>query len=63
MRAILVELAGPDDAAVRGIIEGRARLPGPGEVRVVARGEGALAPVERSAQELASRTNLEGEPL
>lgn len=63
MRAILVELAGPDDAAMRGVIEGRARLLGPGEVRVVERGEGALAPVERSADELASAVRREGEPL
>ncbi len=31
MRAIVVELAGPDDAAVRGIIEGAVRAIGPGE--------------------------------
>lgn len=62
MRAILVELAGPDDAAARGVIEGRARLLGRGAVRMVDRGEGALAPVERSPEELAGRPNPEGEP-
>ena len=44
MRAILVELAGPDDAALRGILEGRARLIGPGQQRLIDRGEGGLAP-------------------
>ena len=42
MRAFVVEFAGADDAAVRGIIEGEARAIGPG--RPAERGEGALAP-------------------
>jgi quercetin dioxygenase-like cupin family protein len=62
MRAIQVELAGPDDSAVRGILEGRARLIGPGEATAVARGMGQLA--ERPPD--ADRTdgaNREGEPM
>ncbi|MBA2380851.1 MAG: cupin domain-containing protein [Chloroflexi bacterium] len=41
MRAFVVELAGPDDAMFRGILEGRAAaiVPGP---KVVSRGEGTL---------------------
>ena len=42
MRAILVELAGRDDAAARGILDGAARRLGPGESGVVGRGEGRL---------------------
>jgi quercetin dioxygenase-like cupin family protein len=43
MRAFVVEFAGPDDAAMRGIIEGEARaLPAGALPRSV--GEGALAP-------------------
>jgi quercetin dioxygenase-like cupin family protein len=41
MRAFVVELAGPDDASFRGILEGRALEIGPG-TRVVSRGEGVL---------------------
>lgn len=44
MRAIVVEFAGPDDAHVRGILEGAARLVEPGERGRVTRGEGRLAP-------------------
>lgn len=42
MRAIVVEFAGRDDAAARGILEGAARRLGPGEAGAVARGEGRL---------------------
>jgi hypothetical protein len=42
MRAFVVELAGSDDTAFRGILEGRAREIGSG-IRVVSRGEGALS--------------------
>ena len=41
MRAFVVELAGPDDAAFRGILEGRAVEIGTG-TRAVSRGEGVL---------------------
>jgi quercetin dioxygenase-like cupin family protein len=44
MRVIVVELAGPDDAHVRGILEGRARRLLPSEAGAVAKGEGSLAP-------------------
>jgi quercetin dioxygenase-like cupin family protein len=44
MRAILVELTGPDDAWARGILEGRACVLGPGEARPAARAVGRLAP-------------------
>jgi quercetin dioxygenase-like cupin family protein len=60
MRAILVELAGPDDSAVRGILEGRARLIGPGEARAADRAVGRLA--ERPAPQLDAR-DREGEPM
>jgi quercetin dioxygenase-like cupin family protein len=50
MRAFAVELAGPDDAAVRGILSGEARELLPGEAGA-SRGEGRLAeretPLER----------------
>jgi quercetin dioxygenase-like cupin family protein len=48
MRAFIVEFAGADDEAFRGILEGRpaaALGPGPGP-RVVARGEGSLTSPE-----------------
>jgi quercetin dioxygenase-like cupin family protein len=44
MRVIIVELAGADDAHLRGILEGRARRLLPSEAGRVARGEGRLAP-------------------
>lgn len=44
MRAFVVEFAGPDDASVRGILEGIAKRLGPGEAGRAARGEGRLAP-------------------
>ena len=42
MRAFVVELAGPDDALFRGILDGRLAALGPGDARAVRRGEGAL---------------------
>jgi quercetin dioxygenase-like cupin family protein len=42
MRAFVVELAGADDTAFRGILEGRALEIGSG-IRVVSRGEGVLS--------------------
>ena len=44
MRAIVVELAGPDDAHLRGILEGRARRLLPAQAGQVEKGVGALAP-------------------
>lgn len=60
MRAILVELAGADDADLRGMVEGRARLLGPGEGGRADRGIGSLAP---RVVEPGSDANREGEPL
>jgi quercetin dioxygenase-like cupin family protein len=48
MRAIVVEFAGRDDAAARGILEGWARRLGPGESGAAARGEGRLVSPSRS---------------
>jgi len=42
MRAIVVELAGPDDSHLRGILEGVARRVGPGDAGRVSKGEGTL---------------------
>jgi quercetin dioxygenase-like cupin family protein len=47
MRAIVVELAGADDAWARGILEGASRRLGPGETGAVSKGEGQLAPRRR----------------
>jgi quercetin dioxygenase-like cupin family protein len=58
MRAIQIELTGPDDASVRGILEGRARLIGSGEATPAARGEGRLA--DRAREPAGER---EGEPM
>ena len=44
MRALVVELAGADDAHMRNILPGQARRLGPGEAGHAARGEGHLAP-------------------
>ncbi len=44
MRAFVVEFAGPDDAEMRGILEGIAKRLGPGEAGRAPRGEGKLAP-------------------
>jgi quercetin dioxygenase-like cupin family protein len=60
MRAILIELAGPDDTAVRGILEGRARLIGPGEGRQADRAVGQLA--DRSPRDV-DPAHREGEPM
>ena len=43
MRAIVVEFAGADDAAINAVLEGAARRLGPGEAGRVERGEGGLA--------------------
>jgi len=58
MRAITVELAGPDDRAMRGILEGIAKRLKPGEGGAVAKAEGRLAdrPIDPSLRD------REGEP-
>lgn len=58
MRAIVVEFSGPDDAHVRGLIEGTPRRIGPGGARAVAKGEGRLAPRPGGRD----ATAVEGEP-
>ena len=58
MRAIVVELAGADDAHLRGILQGQAKRLGPGEAGSASRGEGALAPRPIDPEERDS----EGEP-
>jgi quercetin dioxygenase-like cupin family protein len=58
MRVFIVEFAGPDDSAVRGILEGSARELLPGEARP-SRADGELAP--RPEPLVHDRT--EGEPL
>jgi quercetin dioxygenase-like cupin family protein len=58
MRVIVVELAGADDAWVRGILEGTARRLGPGDRGRVAKGQGSLAPRTRAAR----RDPAAGEP-
>ena len=57
MRAFVVEFAGPDDAAVRGIIEGRVRELTAGGSRA-ARADGSLTNPRRRA----ARAATEGEP-
>jgi quercetin dioxygenase-like cupin family protein len=42
MRAIVVEFAGPDDARIRGILEGTARRLGPGERRATKKAVGRV---------------------
>jgi quercetin dioxygenase-like cupin family protein len=59
MRVVLVELAGPDDAAVRGILSGEVRALAPGEA-APQRGVGRLA--ER-ADVWPRRDTESGEPL
>jgi quercetin dioxygenase-like cupin family protein len=58
MRAIAVELAGPDDREMRGILDGIAKRLGPGEAGAVAKAEGRLAerPIDPSLHD------REGEP-
>jgi quercetin dioxygenase-like cupin family protein len=58
MRVFIVEFAGPDDSAVRGILTGRARELGPGE-SPASRADGELAP----HAEPIVRDEAEGEPL
>ncbi len=61
MRAIVIEFGGADDAAVRGIIEGRNLLPGNGEGAGNATpGEGRLAP--RSGPGPSDYDRSSGEP-
>jgi quercetin dioxygenase-like cupin family protein len=57
MRAIAVELAGPDDRAMRAVLEGVAKRIGPGDAHV-AKGVGRLA--ERSRTDV--ERDREGEP-
>ncbi|HYN47711.1 MAG TPA: hypothetical protein VER83_02530, partial [Candidatus Nanopelagicales bacterium] len=65
MRAIVVELAGPDDAYQRGILDGRPLAIGAGDAEAKA----AAVPAERADGELsaspadAARAAAEGEPL
>lgn len=58
MRAIVVELAGADDAHLRGILQGQARRLGPGEAGAASKGEGRLAPRPIDAE----ARHREGEP-
>jgi len=60
MRAIVVEFAGPDDAALGAVLEGAARRLGPGAATRPSRGEGRLA--ERPIDP-ARRDRTTGEPL
>lgn len=60
MRAVVVEFAGPDDAHVRGILEGAARLVEAGSGHRVARGEGHLVP---RAIDPATHDRTPGEPI
>jgi hypothetical protein len=58
MRAIVVELAGPDDAHIKSVLEGIARRLGPGQAGTVGRGIGQLA----AQQPGPSPRDREGEP-
>ena len=61
MRALVVEIAGPDDSHLRGILEGQAKRLAPGEAGeagTASRGEGRLAPRPMDPEQRAS----EGEP-
>jgi quercetin dioxygenase-like cupin family protein len=58
MRAFVVEFAGPDDAGIRGILEGAA-LELPGGSPSASRGEGRLVPPDRPVP----HDRSEGEPL
>ena|SRR5437879_1939593 len=60
MRAIVVEFGGADDAAARGILEGRALALGPGEFGESAQGEGQLADRPPKAED---HDRSEGEPF
>ena len=59
MRAIVVELAGADDAHMRKVLEGVAKRLGPGEAGSASRGEGSLAPRPIDPEQRDS----EGEPV
>jgi quercetin dioxygenase-like cupin family protein len=58
MRAIVVELTGPDDSLVEGVLPGAARVIGPGDTATRAEGALAEAPIP---PERVDRTT--GEPL
>jgi quercetin dioxygenase-like cupin family protein len=60
MRAFVVEFSGPDDAAVRGILDGSALRLGSGVRGPVERGDGALVPPRRAPDDVDRST---GEPL
>jgi hypothetical protein len=58
MRALVVEIAGPDDSHLRGILQGEAKRIGPGDAGHASRGEGHLAPREIDPKQ----RHAEGEP-
>ena len=58
MRALVVELAGADDAHLRNVLPGQAKRIGPGEAGSVQKGEGKLAPRAIDPD----RRDAEGEP-
>jgi quercetin dioxygenase-like cupin family protein len=58
MRAFVIEFAGPDDAHIRGVLEGMAKRLGPGETGKASKGEGRLAPRQGPPPR-----DPEGEPL
>lgn len=58
MRAIVIEIAGADDAHLRGILQGQAKRLGPGESGSASRGEGHLAPRPIDPEQ----RDAEGEP-
>jgi quercetin dioxygenase-like cupin family protein len=60
MRAIVVELAGADDSAARGILPGLARQVGPGEAGGASPGEGQLAERPPPGERI---DRSQGEPL
>jgi quercetin dioxygenase-like cupin family protein len=59
MRVIIVELAGPDDSQVQGILDGIARRLGPGEAGAVPKAEGHLVGPDRAS----TRDETSGEPI
>ena len=60
MRVFIVEFAGEDDSALRGILPGVAKELGPGETGQAEPGAGALAPREIDPERV---DRSEGEPL
>jgi len=62
MRAIVVELAGPDDALLRGILDGRALAIGAGAGQPDASAEKADGELSASPAD-AARSAIEGEPI